>query len=817
MLIANTLGRPLSRSLGAVLVVLGLHSIPCMSAWVEQGPGPILNGQTEGLSGNPVSGASIAIAPDLTHPGVVYIGTVNGGVWKTANINAATPSWVSLTDLKLPALSINSLALSPLDSRVIFAGTGSTSSDAFDGSPGFGVARSTNGGSSWKVLAQSTFAGRRINSIVPTTISTNGLGGQVVLAATLFDGGGVYRSTNGGAAFTRVSGGSGLPDAGVSSLVADPTNHMRFYAGVPQGFGGGTGAGVYRSLDGGATWSVAKTGLSALGTSERILLSVSRNTGVVYAMVINSSGTLSGVFRSTNAGGTWTSMGVPSPSILPGGQGIIHGAILADPNNGSVVYLSGDRQNLPNPNGCTNFSGNVFRGDASLASPWQNIVCDGAQGTSPHADSRAMAFDTNGNVIQANDGGVYLLSNPNSAARVWSSLNGNVRPTEFHSVAYDSVSQTLIGGAQDTGTPMQSKKGGLTWSDFLQGDGGVVAIDLSASHPGNSIRYTSFDFLGNFNRSTWNASNTLVGGPTRLALQIVSGPGAGRTLFQADPNIQFYNPYVLNAIDPSRMLIGTASIYESTNMGDSLANLGFTDHFVSSLAYGGRSKGQNNPGVFYVGLSGTAGPFILHRATSSSSVVPLNTYPGSGVRSLVMDPQDFRHVFVVDDQSRVWVSLNEGTAWTEITFNLHSRIEDVRTIELIRASTGESEFASPVLVVGGLGGVFRLQGANWVKLSTRLPHGLVSDLHYNATDNVLLAGLLGRGAWTLARPLNETDDEDESESDSESNATMKQVDNASSAALETTAVRAALTSQDEQVKSPPTVRPNSPKLTKPSE
>src|SRR6266436_5376759 len=226
-------------------------------AWVEQGPGPIQGGQDEGLPNNPVAGAINAIVPISAD--IVFVGTVNGGVWKTSNATAATPTWTPLTDTQLPALSINSLAVSPVNPNVLFAGTGSTSSFAFFGSPGFGVARSTDGGTTWTVLAAATFTGRRIDSVVPTTL----IGGNVVLAATLFDGGGVYRSTDNGINFARISGNgtSGLPNAGVSKLSADPGNANRFYAGVPQQFGGGAAAGVYRSDDGGVTWTAVNTGL----------------------------------------------------------------------------------------------------------------------------------------------------------------------------------------------------------------------------------------------------------------------------------------------------------------------------------------------------------------------------------------------------------------------------------------------------------------------------------------------------------------------------------------------------------------------------
>src|SRR5215831_3047957 len=242
-------------------------------SWISQGPGPSLNGQTEGIGDNPVAGAIDAIALGA-NPSILYVGTVNGGVWKTTNATFPRPSWIPLTDLKLPALSINSLAISPTDGNTLFVGTGSTSAFSCQGSPGIGVAKSTDGGNTWNVLAVDTFAGKAINSIVPTSIS----GGQVVLAATADKQGGVYRSADGGKTFVRISGaqGSGLPDAGVSSLIADPGNSNRFYAAVPSGYPKSTsdpclspfqssreGPGIYVSIDGGVTWKLASSGIPA--------------------------------------------------------------------------------------------------------------------------------------------------------------------------------------------------------------------------------------------------------------------------------------------------------------------------------------------------------------------------------------------------------------------------------------------------------------------------------------------------------------------------------------------------------------------------
>jgi hypothetical protein len=731
-------------------------------AWVEQGPGPILNGQDEGLPGpNPVAGAINAIVASPSSADIVFAGTVNGGIWKTSNATDATPTWTPLTDTQLPALSINSLAMSPVSPNTLFAGTGSTSSFSFNGSPGFGVARSTDGGTTWTVLAAATFASRRIDSIVPTTLSS----GNVVLAATLFDGGGVYRSTDNGVNFARISGNgtSGLPNAGVSKLIADPANANRFYAGVPANFGGGAAAGVYRSDDGGVTWTAVNTGLTGPATSFRILLSVHNDVSnnVIYADIINTSGTLSGVFRSTNLGGNWTSLGVPSPAIYPGAQGFVHGALVADPTSPSVVFIAGDRQDglgpnhnlFPNTNGCNNFSGNVFRWTGTA---WELAVCNGANATSPHADSRDMEFDANGNLLQANDGGIFRLANPNTVAtRIWVPVVGNIRPNELHSVAFDPLSKVAFGGAQDTGTPIQTASGSLTWGELIQGDGGVVAVDADqTAHPGTTVRYSSFTGLQFFNRTIWSAANTMIGGFTPVGLNIVSGPGAGQTLFQFDPNIQFYNPYVLNAINPSRMLIGTANIYESSNRGDSLNNLVQTGQAIGGgfsygqpLAYGGRLSGTAFPDVFYVGASAT----IYHRVSGSIVTLPAYNAAGGGtVHTIVMNPQNYRQVFVVDSANRVWGSFDEGASWIELTANLASLTNQVDTIEVF---SPDQTIRNTALIAGGFG-AFQMRrpgagGASWVPLSTGIPNALVQDLHYDYTNDVLVAGSLGRGSWTL--------------------------------------------------------------------
>jgi hypothetical protein len=167
----------------------------------EQGPGPMLMTSNTVLPPmNPAGGAINAIVPSPSSADVIFVGTVSGGVWKTSNATSAAPTWEPLTDKQLPELAIRSLAMSPVNSNTLFAGTGSTSSfGRFQRTLGIGVARSLDGGTTWEVLARDTFIGRTITSIVPTTLN----GGATVLAATwerdqasLANKGGVYMSTD---------------------------------------------------------------------------------------------------------------------------------------------------------------------------------------------------------------------------------------------------------------------------------------------------------------------------------------------------------------------------------------------------------------------------------------------------------------------------------------------------------------------------------------------------------------------------------------------------------------------------------------------
>src|SRR6266705_2365474 len=106
---------------GLFILSMAVSALADPKIWREQGPGPILfDSNTKIPPNSPVSGAINAIAASSTDPDLLYVGTVNGGIWQTTNATAANPTWTPLTDKSLPALSINTLAISPVRSDTLF-------------------------------------------------------------------------------------------------------------------------------------------------------------------------------------------------------------------------------------------------------------------------------------------------------------------------------------------------------------------------------------------------------------------------------------------------------------------------------------------------------------------------------------------------------------------------------------------------------------------------------------------------------------------------------------------------------------------------
>jgi hypothetical protein len=162
------------------------------------------------------------------------------------------------------------------------------------------------------------------------------------------------------------------------------------------------------------------------------------------------------------------------------------------------------------------------------------------------------------------------------------------------------------------------------------------------------------------------------------------------------------------------------------------------------VAYGGRRSGVDNADALYVGSNDQ----LLVRTTAGGALNAA-AMPGGLVRDVVIDPTDWMKAYVATDPDQVLRSGDAGASWTNITSNLVALgAHDFRTLQYIPSPPGD------LLVVGTGAGVFVSDAGSafesWAKLGAGLPNSLVYDLDYDATDNVLVAATVGRGAWTLS-------------------------------------------------------------------
>ena len=575
--------------------------------WIEQGPGPINNGQTEGIPGNPVVGSVQALAPDPGDANILFAGGSNGGVWRTTNALAGTPMWTPLTD-SFPSLSIGGMGMNPADPNELIAAIGNRASGGFDALPTAGgdlvgalyTTDALAATPTWTVLSN-TISGSNNQAVAARN-------GYLLVAGT----GGVYRSTDGGATFNLLSGADILPTGAVLDLFGDPGDADRFY--VAGKFG------VFRCDDLSAanpTWTDVTDATMSIGaTTNNIRIGIHDDgvTNVVYVGAVNS-GQLAAVTWSTNQGGSWMPMDVPSIFIGgnivgiqpdegedegedPGSQGRIHFSLVADPNDANLVYVGGDAQSgtgpdndmFPNPIGAQTYSGNLFRGDRSVAqgsnanpvlvsAQWTPVTDSfTAGGSAPHADSRRMVFDAAGNLLESDDGGVYRRTSPANAGGDWSSVNGNLRVTEFWTVSFDTVNNVVFGGAQDTGTEEQSATNSFTYDEITKGDGFFSAVD-NTSVANQSVRYTMGNTFKSFRRRVFDNTNSQVGATATVQLAAAATPGTAQSGLNATDQMASakLNVFVLNATDPRLMMVGATGLYEDNNpagnAGDIIADV----------------------------------------------------------------------------------------------------------------------------------------------------------------------------------------------------------------------------------------------------
>jgi len=318
------------------------------------------------------------------------------------------------------------------------------------------------------------------------------------------------------------------------------------------------------------------------------------------------------------------------------------------------------------------------------------------------------------------------------------SINGDIRVTEIHDVAYDSVSNIIISGNQDTGTTYQTETYSTTWMSLHTGDGGDVKVDdVTLSGSNESLRYTSYQYLGVFRKSTWDANNNYV--DQVFPALTVTGGGANAVW-------QFLTPFELNTITPSNIIFGASnSIYESTDQGETIVEVGVGIGDTTSFEYGGKASGIGHDHILYAGdYSGN----VYTRFSSGGSInVTAAAFPGSEVRDITIDPDDYRVAFAASPTNVYYVSNGAVSgSWTDVTGDLSTVENNIQSILYVPGDNGD------MVLVGGKNGAYLMYVSTpgtWYELGTNLPNVPVWDMDYDVADDVLVIGTLGRGAWMI--------------------------------------------------------------------
>jgi photosystem II stability/assembly factor-like uncharacterized protein len=690
-------------------------------AWQALGPQPIHN-----ELGETAAGRVTALAADPTTAGTVYLGAAEGGVWKTTD---GGRHWTPLTDAQ-PSLATGSIALDPTNPSIVYVGTGEENF-AYDSYYGAGILKSTDGGSSWTQFcgpfcgpfgADSQAGGAFIGSLAVDPAND-----QVLLAGVSLPGdAGIYRSADGGQTWTLVLGGN--PGTGV---VFDPSGDTA-YAALSNIFSGGK-TGVFVSTDGGQTWGAASGGGgNALPAEQagRITLAIAPSSPqTLFASIQNPSsgkfGALLGMFKTTDGGAAWSQLKSTPDYCHP--QCWYDNPVAVDPADANVVFAGGTGE-FPN-------SAELVR-STDGGNTWKVL----ARNFLPlHPDMHAFAFSPDaGTLYIGNDGGAWSMQGVAAKSPTFTQLNSTLAITQFYpGPAADAKTGLVIGGTQDNGILIAAQNLAWTWQN-ASGDGAYAAIDAKSP---NDVFADGAGAEG-----VWR-SVTGGGHWQEKSNGINFGDGAN-----------FVPPLVLDSKDPKNLYYGTFRLYQTTNHENSWRPIS------PDLTEGKKTLGvttiavaPSDSNTVYAG-TGNSKVWITTNALAASGRTWKkinNGLPPRYVTALAVDPKKPKTAYVAfsgfsgfgDQLGHVFATQNGGGSWADISGNLPNIPVNAIVVNPARPSQ---------LFAGTDIGVFYTDdgGADWNLLGTGLPQVAVLGLTLARSGSVasLFAATHGRGVWEATIP-----------------------------------------------------------------
>jgi photosystem II stability/assembly factor-like uncharacterized protein len=681
-------------------------------------------------------GRSDAVAGVASQPMVFYYGATGGGVWKTTDGGI---NWEPVTDGSVFGTgSVGAIGLSDSDPNTIYVGMGES---AIRGnvSHGDGLYKSTDAGKTWKRVGLED--SRQISRVRVHPKNPD----IVYVAAQGHVWGpneqrGVFRSKDGGKSWEKVLYRS--DKAGACDLVMDPTNPNVLYAGLWEVYrkpwtleSGGPGSGIFKSTDGGDTWTEitrnqglprGTTGISGIAVSPA-------NPDRVWAIVEAEDG---GVFRSENAGRTWTRVNEERRLRQ---RAWYYTRIYADPKNADTVYV------LNTGFYKSNDGGRTFNGISV-----------------PHGDNHDLwiAPDDPNRMIESNDGGSNVSFN---GGRSWTEQD---QPTaQFYRVALDNDFPYHIYGAQQDNSTVRiasrNTEGGIGTSDWFDvggGESGWVApspkdslIVFAGSYDGLTTRYDQR--TGQLRDVNPYPNNPM-------------GSGAEGSKYR----FQWNFPLLFSPNDPNTLYAAANVLFKSTNEGQSweIISPDLTRNDKSKQGSSGGPITKDNTSVEYYDTIFTVMESPLQAGTiwtgSDDGLVQLtrdggrnwsNVTPPSSImpqliqiNSLEASPNDPATAYVAAtmykwDNNRPYLyrTNDYGKTWKKIT----NGIPETTFTRVIR----EDPNKRGLLYAGTETGIYISfdNGERWQPMQFNLPIVPVTDLAIHKREKELVAATQGRSFW----------------------------------------------------------------------
>lgn len=569
-------------------------------AWTFIGP----NSCSHGL------GRLNAIALNPANPSIFYVGSANGGVWKTTNGGS---SWSNVSP-DLPLLAVADIKLSPSNPDVLYLLTGDGDPDPSEGNAhlqdevsSIGILRSADGGATWQ---PTNFSFEHPSVVVPTKllIHPSDVDVQFVVGNH-----GIYRTDDHWATWDLVR--------------SQPTFDIEFKPGNPNIMFASGDNEIVKSVNNGVTWSfIFDSDFSIMSDATRVELAVApNNADVIYALAGNWDDGLLAFYQSESEGdnNTWTTQN-QSTNVMGNFAHYCIGLVV-DPNDHTDVF--GGFQHISKSS------------NAGLT--WLNI-----EGGDVHVDIHDVAY-MHGALWVCSDGGLYKSIDEGFS---WTELVSGLAITEIYRIAGTPQSNNLIFlGCQDNGT-MKKSGTSTTFEHVNGGDGTSCQIDYANSN----IVYASSQY-GSFAKS-------------------ISGGGSGSFVDLEAPGGEgpWISPLIIDPVDHNRIFIGNSSVYRSNDQGETWTYLDppiFNDE-INCLAQGTsnfhRLYVSAGPNLYRTDNA-------LENGAADWSFIS-SELPDLFITGIAVDPNHSNRVFITysgyADGIKVYRSTNEGNSWTNISGNL---------------------------------------------------------------------------------------------------------------------------------------------------